>query len=134
MTLNTPRVRRIVWLTLISLAVVLLILGINIGGSRDRIMARLGVVYNPPSVVTPPAGFLPQVPSGFKVSIFARGFEFPRWLATAPNGDVFVAESTYRRIVVLQDPNRLGHEESRFSFAENLHQPFGIAFHGAYVY
>jgi len=134
MTLNTARVRRIVWLTLVSLAVLLLVLGLNLGRCRDRIMARLGVVENGPSIVPAPPGFLPQAPPGFKVSIFADGFEFPRWLAVAPNGDIFVADSTSQKVIVLQDPNRLGRAESRFSFAENLHQPFGIAFHESYVY
>ncbi len=109
-------------------------MGLNIGGWRDRIIAKLVGVYNPPSVVVPPAGFLPQVPTGFKVGVFARGFDVPRWLATAPNGDVFVADSSAGKVVVLQDPNRQGREETRFTFAEHLTQPFGIAFHESYVY
>lgn len=97
-------------------------------------LARMGVVFNPPVVVTPPAGFLPQAPPGFKVSIFARDFAVPRWLATAPNGDIFVADSQAGKVIVLQDPNRQGQAETRFTFAENLHQPFGIAFHDSYIY
>jgi glucose/arabinose dehydrogenase len=74
------------------------------------------------------------VPSGFKVSVFARGFVQPRWLATAPNGDIFVADSAAGKIIVLQDPSRQGKESARFTFAENLRQPFGIAFHDDFVY
>ena len=121
-------------LTFIALAGLLLFLGLNIGGWRDRIIAKVVGVYNPPSVVVPPAGFVPQAPTGFKVSVFAHGFELPRWLATAPNGDIFVADSSAGKVVVLQDPNRRGREESRFTFAEGLRQPFGIAFHDSYVY
>src|SRR3954464_8668220 len=34
-----------------------------------------------------------RVPDGFKVEQFASGFENPRYLCTAPNGDIFVSES-----------------------------------------
>lgn len=130
------------------LLLVVLFLWLNPGGWRDRLLARMGVIFNPPVVVSPPPGFLPQVPPGFKVSVFAHGFEVPRWLATAPNGDIFVADSQPGKIIVLQgppalatfspdgvgDPDRRVQAETRFTFAENLHQPFGIAFHDSYVY
>ena len=58
---------------------------------------------NPPVVVPLPANFKPQVPSGFGVSIFAKGFTQPRWLAIAPNGDVFAADSAIGEVVVLDD-------------------------------
>ncbi len=134
MIMKSPIMRRLFLLACFVVAALILILGLNIGGWRDRIMARLGIVYNPPSVIAPPAGFAPHVPSGFKVSILARDFEQPRWLATAPNGDIFVADSAAGKIIVLQDASRQGHESARFTFAENLHQPFGIAFHDDYVY
>ena len=35
---------------------------------------------NGPSGVKPPAGFLPQAPSGFKVSVYASGFKVPRFM------------------------------------------------------
>src|SRR5690348_13351303 len=47
---------------------------------------------NGPDRATPPEGFLPTVPDGFHISILASGFKTPRWLAVAPNGDIFVAE------------------------------------------
>ena len=134
MILKSPFMRRLFLLACIAAAGVALILGLNLGGWRDRIIARLGVVYNPPSLVAPPPGFAPRVPSGFKVSVLARDFEQPRWLATAPNGDVFVADSAAGKIVVLQNASLPGQESARFTFAANLRQPFGIAFHDAYVY
>jgi len=88
-------------------------------------------VNNPASVVPPPLGFAPRVPQGFAVSILARDFEDPRWLAVAPNGDVFVAESASGRLVVLHDPL---HRPERDVFAEHLLLPFGIAFHQRFVY
>lgn len=134
---KTSWLRRLMWLAgfaLAGLLFLILFLWLNVGGWRDRFLARMGVVYNPPLVVSPPSGFVPQAPPGFKVSVFADGFEQPRWLATAPNGDIFVADSQAGKIMVLQDPDHRGRSEARFTFAEDLHQPFGIAFHDSYVY
>ena len=38
----------------------------------------------PPEQTKPPEGFLPTVPAGFRVNVFASGFKEPRFLATAP--------------------------------------------------
>ena len=42
----------------------------------------------------------PIVPNGFEVNLFASGLDEPRLIRTAPNGDVFVAESEAGRIRV----------------------------------
>ena len=135
--LKTSFLRKLIWLAgfaVAGLVLVVLFMALNVGGWRDRILGKLGVVFNPPLVASAPPGFVPQVPPGFSVRVFASGFEQPRWLATAPDGDIFVADSGSGKIIVLQDPNRTGRAETRFAFAENLHQPFGIAFHDSYVY
>jgi glucose/arabinose dehydrogenase len=106
----------------------------NIGGWRARILARFLRVENQPVIVPPPPNFQPHVPPGFKVSVFARGFTQPRWLAVAPNGDVFVADSAAGQVVVLHDPQGKGYAESRDIFADHLNLPFGIAFHDASVF
>jgi glucose/arabinose dehydrogenase len=74
------------------------------------------------------------VPAGFRVNIFATGFQEPRWLAVAPNGDIFVADSGAGKIFVLRDPRRTGGAQEREVFASGLDRPFGIAFHEDYVY
>jgi glucose/arabinose dehydrogenase len=102
---------------------------LNVGGWRARVQARLLRVNNQPVVVSPPPGFQPQVPPGFKVSVLARGFAEPRWLAVAPNGDIFVADSAAGQVVVLDGLNA-----SRSVFSDHLSLPFGIAFHGKHVY
>ena len=107
---------------------------LNVGGWSARILARVFRVDNRPVVVLPPPDFRPQVPAGFKVAVFAEGFAEPRWLAVAPNGDVFVADSAAGTVVVLHDPQRIGRAESRDIFADHLILPFGIAFHEDYVY
>jgi len=69
----------------------------------------------------------PVAPPGFEVNLFASGLAGPRILRTAPNGDIFVAESSAGRISVLR-PN--GSAAAKPSvFASGLNYPFGIAFY-----
>jgi glucose/arabinose dehydrogenase len=89
---------------------------------------------NAPEVSKPPKGFLPTVPKGFQVNVFATGFKSPRFLATAPNGDIFVADSGAGKIYVLRDAHHTGGAQEREEFAAGLNQPFGIAFHEGFVY
>ena len=89
---------------------------------------------NGPDKVGPPQGFLPTVPAGFKVNVFATGFKRPRWLIVAPNGDIFLADTGAGEIVVLRDAGKTGGAQSRETFASGLSRPFGIAFHDDYVY
>ncbi|HKE58160.1 MAG TPA: sorbosone dehydrogenase family protein [Pyrinomonadaceae bacterium] len=92
-------------------------------------------VNNPPRVIARPEGAQLNLPPGFEVSVFAEGgFTRPRWLALAPNGDVFVADSMGSKVFVLRDANKDGVAEERSVFAEGLKQPFGIAFWHDYVY
>ena len=91
-------------------------------------------VDNDPTVVSPPPGFQPRVPAGFQVSVFAANIEQPRWLATAPNGDVFVADSAAGQVLVLNEGQDSGQAVSRTVFADHLDLPFGIGFHDDYVY
>jgi len=89
---------------------------------------------NAPQEVKRPDGFLPTVPKGFHVNIYAESFKTPRLLTIAPNGDLFVAESGAGRVEVLRDPNHLGSAQERETFAADLRYPFGIAFKDEYVY
>jgi len=89
---------------------------------------------NGPSGVKPPKGFLPTAPAGFHVNIFAEDFKRPRFLITAPNGDIFLADTGAGQVIVLRDPQHTGGATQREVFAENLKLPFGIAFHDDFVY
>src|SRR5271170_2904248 len=117
--------RGFIVLAAVSFTVLTMFLALNIAGWRARLLARLLRVDNHPVIVSPPADFQPQVPSGFKVSIFAKGFDQPRWLAVAPNGDVFVADSGAGQVIVLGGRHRRGRVESRAIFAAHLKLPFG---------
>jgi len=89
---------------------------------------------NGPERVKPPAGFLPTVPQGFRVNLFAKDFKRPRWLTVAPNGDIFLADTGAGEIIVLRDPQKTGGAQEREVFSDGMKRPFGIAFHENYVY
>jgi glucose/arabinose dehydrogenase len=90
---------------------------------------------NPPDIVSRPANAKLTLPPGFEINTWAEGgLENPRWLALAPNGDVFLAESYAGRILVFRDTGKSGKADERFVFASGLLLPFAMAFHGEYLY
>jgi glucose/arabinose dehydrogenase len=89
---------------------------------------------NPPEEVAPPKGFLPTVPAGFQVNIFAADFKEPRWLTVAPNNDIFLADTHGGAIYILRDPQHTGGAQEREIFLSGLDEPFGIVFHDDYIY
>jgi glucose/arabinose dehydrogenase len=89
---------------------------------------------NGPDRDVPPPDFMPTVPAGFRVNVFARSFKTPRAMQVAPNGDIFLAESGANQVDILRDPEHTGGAQEREVFAAGLRRPFGIAFHGDYVY
>src|SRR3954451_11802547 len=88
--------------------------------------SRSGV--NVSRVVRRPASAAPQVPPGFKAELFADGLSGPRIIRTAPNGDLFVAETRAGRIRVLRAADGAAKPHSSEIYATGLRQPFGIAF------
>jgi glucose/arabinose dehydrogenase len=86
-------------------------------------------VDNGPGMVPRPDGALPKAPAGFNVEEYASGFDNPRNIITAPNGDIFVVESEPGRIKVLRDTKNAGKPDVTEVYAEGLKQPFGMAFY-----
>jgi glucose/arabinose dehydrogenase len=86
-------------------------------------------VDNGPHVIDRPASAWPQAPAGFKVELYADKLTNPRLIRTAPNGDLFVAESKADQIRVLRGVGRDGRSQRMEVFAKDLKQPFGIAFY-----
>ena len=81
-------------------------------------------------VVNRPANAQLRVPPGFKIEVYAEGFRDPRFLLSAPNGDIFVVESRANQIKVLRDTKGSGKPDANEIFAEkDLNKPFGIAFY-----
>jgi glucose/arabinose dehydrogenase len=127
--------RRTIWAAflLAALACALFLL-LNPRGYRALLVARLFRTNNPPIVVPLPKDFQPRLPPGFTASVLASGFDEPRWLAVAPNGDLFVAESATGKVIVLHFSVSKDRVQSRQIFADHLLLPFGIAFHEDFVY
>jgi glucose/arabinose dehydrogenase len=85
---------------------------------------------NGPREVNRPAGAQLRVPSGFKIEEYASGFSYPRYLLTAPDGDLFVTESNENSVKVLRDTNGDGKPDFTETFADSgMNKPFGIAFY-----
>jgi glucose/arabinose dehydrogenase len=82
-----------------------------------------------PKLIPRPANAWPKAPPGFQVTLYADGFDYPRKIQTAPNGDVFLAESHLGEIKILRGVTRDGKAASISTFATGLNQPFGIAFY-----
>ena len=80
-------------------------------------------------LVPRPKNAWPQAAPGFKVELYAEGLNNPRLIRTAPNGDLFLAESRPGRIKVFRGITPDGKSEESSVFASGLNQPFGIAFY-----
>src|SRR4030095_7722347 len=87
-------------------------------------------------VVRMPDGRQLSVPAGFTVSVFADQLPMARFLALAPNGDVFLSQPVRDagRITILRDTDKDGGAETRATFATGLNRPFGLAFWKDYLY
>src|SRR5215831_12776041 len=90
----------------------------------------------PTRVVPMPAGARLNAPPGFAVNVFADTLQFPRFMALAPNGDVFLAEPQRgaAKITVLRDTDGDGVADHRETFATDVNRPFGLAFWKSYLY
>ncbi len=86
----------------------------------------------------------PVAPDGFMVSKFADSLDNPRWIYTAPNGDIFVAmantvsdgfakpnsgketKTSSNTILLFRDANGDGIAEVKKVFLSGLNRPFGM--------
>jgi len=105
-------------------------------GVRRRItLADLPAPFETPSsrnavlLADAPTGAALHVPSGFSVARFVTGLTGPRLVRVAPNGDIFVVESSVGRLRVLRAPDGVATPEKNEVFAEGLDRPFGVAFY-----
>jgi glucose/arabinose dehydrogenase len=84
---------------------------------------------NGPKVVARPDNAWPIALPGFKVGLFAAGLDNPRTLITAPNGDIFLAESEPGDIRIFRGMTNDGKPEQSAVFVSGLKRPYGIAFY-----
>jgi len=88
-------------------------------------------IANGPQVVPPPTNAPLAVPPGFTARLFAKGMQNPRLVRTAPNGDIFVAETARGRLRILRAPDGADAPTENQVFIEGLKGPFGISFYPA---
>ena len=106
-------------------------------------------VNNTPHVIPRPINAWPIAPAGFSVTLYAGGdatplqraaatehmkrsngtFTQPRFITTAPNGDLFLADSGAGTIFVLRGVAPDNRAATIEKFATGLDHPFGIAFY-----
>jgi glucose/arabinose dehydrogenase len=86
---------------------------------------------NFPTVVPQPTNASLSVPAGFTVKKFASGLTNPRIVRVAPNGDIFVSETSQNRIRVFRANDGADTPSTNRIFAQSLNRPFGIAFYPA---
>jgi glucose/arabinose dehydrogenase len=117
-------------------------------------------VKNFSKIVAWPKNKKPQVPPGFRIEVYAKDLQSPRWIYVLPNGDVLVAEAktkmkvfkklgaklvgadksesqsgdSVNRITLFRDKNKDGKPEVRQIFLQGLNQPFGMALIGNWFY
>jgi glucose/arabinose dehydrogenase len=84
---------------------------------------------NGPKIVARPENAKLQVPEGFRVELFATGLNNPRLMRVAPNGDVFLAETSAGNVKVFRGMTADGKPQQMQLFASGLNIPFGIAFY-----
>ena len=82
-------------------------------------------VANPSHIIARPPGVLPEAPAGFTVSVYASGLRDPRWMAVAPNGDVFLAEPSAGRVTLLHEVDG---KVQAHDFADGFDTPHGLLF------
>ena len=86
-------------------------------------------VSNGPKLVPMPDGAWPKAPEGFKVERYAELQEEPREIRTAPNGDLFVSDSTAGKVEIFRGITKDGKAQQESVFATGLKNNFGIAFY-----
>ncbi|MGC2399459.1 MAG: sorbosone dehydrogenase family protein [Acidobacteriaceae bacterium] len=107
------------------------------GIRRHVTAADLPAPYATPSannaaVIAPrPEGAWPKTLPGFKVEQFATGLDNPRLMRMAPNGDIFLAESSAGNVLVIRGIGADGKAGKIETFATGQQGVFGINFYPA---
>src|SRR5919202_5058262 len=84
------------------------------------------------ALTLPAEGHVPQVPAGFKATLFASGLVNPRRLLGLPNGDVLVAEQSAGYLTLLREEGD-GQAKWINRHVEDLNRPYGLAWQNDHV-
>ncbi len=79
------------------------------------------------NMIARPNGAVPTVPPGFTAEPYVTGLTNPRFMALAPDGGVFVAESRVDKITLLKNGRAL-------PYLDGFHYPHGLAVRNGALY
>lgn len=110
-------------------------------GTRIEVRAQdMPAPYATPSVSNPPrlhqtlAGSNLVLPKGFVGEVFADQVAQVRWLAVAPNGDVFATQLRSGKVWLLRDEDGDGRAETETTFADGFDRPHGMVVRPGFLY
>lgn len=75
-----------------------------------------------------------KLPPGFKIDFFANDVDNARSLALGDNGTVFVGNRKGKNVYALVDADKNGRAEKKYTVAEGLNTPNGVAFYKGALY
>ena len=75
-----------------------------------------------------------NIPSGFKISIFADKLESPRQITETKSGFIIVGSKNGDKIFALFDGDRDGYAETKMTVASGLQNPTGVTYHNGDLY
>ncbi|MDW7693329.1 sorbosone dehydrogenase family protein [Flammeovirgaceae bacterium SG7u.111] len=90
---------------------------------------------------TPISGFetdLPlekiKLPAGFKISVYAKEVKNARSMVLSPSNTLFVGNRTSKNVYALRDEDGDGKAEKKYTIAEDMKMPNGVAFRDGSLY
>ena len=95
-------------------------------------------VNNGPHVIPQPAGAQLQAPAGFSVSVYAEGFERPRYMLLGPSGELLLSDAaegpggSVYAIPLSKTDGYQAHERKKL--ISGLDRPYGLALWHEYLY
>lgn len=75
-----------------------------------------------------------KVPAGFHISIFADNVDNARSLSLGDKGTVFVGNRSGDKVYALVDENNDGKADKKYTLAQGMNMPNGVAFHNGALY
>ena len=75
-----------------------------------------------------------RVPAGFRISVFAKDLKNVRWLAVAPNGDVYASRREQGDVLLLRDTDGDGRADEQKIVLQNAKFAHGLALRDGKLY
>jgi glucose/arabinose dehydrogenase len=114
------RVLRLALLTVVALA----ILTVGAWVFREPLLNAVGISFDRGEAGETSI----EVPEGFEVEVFASGLERPRFMATSPDGVLFVADLGTNRVLALPDADGDGRADETIVVGEDYDRAHSLAF------